>query len=272
MLSFFKASPLIESSSAEWIFDTYAWALNHFDCTEFYQRSRLVQPSNEFFSGRVDSVRAKAENIFQHTLNYTGLQHWPFQLQEPQQFQNCTPPLLELEKIERYSVNITTATAADAINTKPLAKITADTLTLTYNPQQTLKPGDLAASLAHAIAQHLVMQSRQLPPGGADYLIEATELIGIFMGFGVLFANSAYTFRGSCASCFNASANRQATLSEDEVIFSLALYCRLKNISNAKATVFLKSHLKSTFKKASKQIDNNPDQLQRLLKICTTEV
>jgi len=253
MFNLFKNSAILEASSAEWIFDTYAWALTYFDAEEFFQRSRLIQPSNEFFPGRVDSVEAKAHNIFQHTLNYTGLQHWPFVLHEPQRFQNCTPPLLELKKIQRQSSSAQIAITTDA------------TLDLTYNPQQTLKPGDLASSLAHAIAQHLVMQSRQLPPGGADYLIEATELIGIFMGFGVLFANSAYSFRGSCASCFNASANRQATLSEDEVIFALALYCRLKGIPKSAATGFLKSHLKAAFKKSNKQIDKHPDQVSRLM-------
>ena len=256
MLNIFKASPLLEPESAEWIYDTFAWALSQFDSDEFFQRSRLIQPSNEFFPGRVDSVHAKAETIFQHSLNYSGLKHWPFQLVEPQNFLQQLPPSVD---------NIDLARNSKLDNTLPAVQASSP-LQVSYNPQQTLKPEDLSSSFAHALAQYLAMQATQAAPGGGEYFAEATEVLGIFMGFGVMFANSAYTFRGSCGRCYNGAANRQATLSEDEVIFALALYCRLKNISTKDATQFLKSHLKSSFKKASKQIDQQPEQLQRLFK------
>lgn len=255
MLSLFKSAPLLEKDSAEWMFDTFDWALAHFDCEEFFKRSQLIQPNNKFFPGRVDSVHAKADNIFQHCLNYAGLKHWPLTLQAPEYFHNIAPQPLQLEQVQRQSGG--SQLPAIASN---------EQLHLSYNPQQTLKPEDLASSFAHGFAQHLVMQSQQLPPAGADYFAEATEVVGIFMGFGVMFANSAYTFRGGCGSCYNGAANRQATLSENEVVFALALFCRLKNIPSKEATQYLKSHLKSTYKKAAKQIDAHPEQLTRLLK------
>lgn len=256
MFNLFKTEPLLEAESALWIYDTFEWALTHFDADEFFKRSRLIQPTNEFFPGRVDSVHAKAENIFQHTLKHCGLKHWPFALQEPQYFQNLPPQRLALDSVNRHS------------NDDNLPAITGHApLLLSYNPQQTLKPEDLASSFAHGLAQHLVMQTQQLPPGGAEYFAEATEIVGVFMGFGVMFANSAYTFRGGCGSCYNASANRQATLSENEVVFALALYCRLKGISSNDASRHLKKYLKSPFKKAIKQIDAEPEVLVRLLKL-----
>lgn len=254
MLNLFKSSPLLEAQSAQWIFDCYAWAFNHFDSDEFFNRSRLIQPSNEFFPGRVDSVHAKAENIFQHSLNYSGLGHWPFKLQSPQEFQQPQlPPQVDSDL------------ARNSEQALPVVSASAE-LCISYNPQQTLKPEDLSSSFAHSFAQLLAIQSQQLPPGGGEYFAEATELLAIFMGFGVMFANSAYTFRGGCGSCYNAQANRQATLAEDEVIFALALYCRLKSIPSSEATRHLKKHLKSAFKKAVKQIDSEPQQLQRLFK------
>ena len=255
MLTIFKTKPLLDQSSADWMFDTFAWALELFDRDEFFNRSRLIQPSNEFFPGRVSSVHDKAETIFKATLGYAGLSHWPFVLQPPEQFHNQPTPLLNVEGFERDS----TQTQLPALsNTVPLC--------LSYNPPQALKSEDLASSFAHNIAQHVVYQSQSLPPGGADYFLEATEVVAIFMGFGVLFANSAYTFRGGCGSCYNAQANRSASLSEDDVVFALALYCRLKNIPNAEATRLLKKHLKGSFKKALKQIDAQPpEKLNRLL-------
>ncbi len=263
MLQLFRSRPLIEAASADWIFAAYEWALQHFDSEDFFQRSRLVQPTNSFFPGRVDSVHAKADNIFQHTLAHAGLSHWPFQLQAPEAFHNAPAPQLPLNGITRHSdtASLPALIPADA---------TAPVLYITYNPQQTLKPEDLASSYAHLIAQHLVGQSRQLPPGGADYLAEGTELLAVFMGFGVMLANSAYTFRGSCGSCYNSQANRQATLSEDEVIFALALYCRLKGIATTEACRHLKSHLKKSFKRALKQINQQPERLAPLLNYRTT--
>jgi len=254
MFSLFRYRPLIDPASADWIYQAFDWALIHFDAEEFFSRTRLVQPNNEFFPGQVDSVHAKASNIFSHTLKYAGLPHWPFRLLPPEQYQPQPLPDLSLSTIERRS---------DDASLPSLTLLTP--LDLSYNPQQTLKPADLAASYAQWLAQFMMLQSGQQPPGGNEYLAEATEVLGVFMGFGVLFANSAYTFRGGCGSCYNAMANRQAALSEPEVVFALALFCRVKGISDSEATGHLKKHLRGVYRKALKQIDREPESLKALL-------
>jgi len=255
MISLFKQRPLIEQASANWIFETFEWALKYFDSHEFFKRSRLIQPTNDFFAGNVDSVHNKAENIYRHTLNYAGLVHWPFQLQKPELYQSTPSPQLACFGLERDSVN------------RNLPVITSEApLYVSYNPQQTLKPEDLSSTFTHVMAQHLVVQSQKFPPGGSDYFAEGTEVLAIFMGFGVMFANSAYTFRGGCGSCYNGQSNRQATLTEDEVIFSLALFCRLKQIPTPEATRHLKKYLKSSFKRALKQINSQTQSLEKLVK------
>lgn len=255
MLNFLRTKPLIDDASCDWMFDTFAWALLHFDPQEFFQRTQLIQPTNEYFPGNVDSRHEMAEIIFNNVVKYTGLAHWPLQLQAPQCFSAQPPALLDLSAIERNSSTVNMLPAVIAV--QPLA--------MTYNPQQASKPGDLASSYAHHLAQHLVAQSQQLPPGGAEYFNASTEVVAIFMGFGVMMANSAYTFRGGCGSCYNSQANRQATLSEDNVVFALALFCRLKAIPTAEATKHLKGYLRSNFKQALKQIDREPVRLQQLL-------
>lgn len=255
MLNFFRSKPLIDDASCEWMFDTFEWALTHFDHQEFFQRSQLIQPTNDYFPGNVDSRHGMAETIFNHVVKYAGLNHWPLQLQAPQFFTGQAPALLDLTAVQRDSSNVSSLPALIAI--QPLA--------MTYNPQQASKPGDLASSYAHHLAQHVVAQSQQLPPGGAENFNASTEIVAIFMGFGVMMANSAYTFRGGCGSCYNAQANRQATLSEDNVIFALALFCRLKEIPTSDATRNLKGYLRRNFKLALKQIDREPARLQQLL-------
>ncbi|CAH0991211.1 hypothetical protein SIN8267_01313 [Sinobacterium norvegicum] len=249
MLAIFNTKPLLPEQSADWIYQCFAWALANFDRQEFNERTRLIEPTNAFFPGRVDSVHAKAVNIFSHCQRYAGLSHWPFVLLPPEQFSQQSPALLGLTTIERDS---------SGSEGSPVSLLSTDTvLALSYQPQQTLKPEDLSSSFAHLLAQHMVAQSQQLPPGGRDYFIEATEVVAIFLGFGVMMVNSAYSFKGGCGSCYNASANRQASLSENEVVFALAVFCQLKSIPYGQATRYLKAHLRASYKRAVKQIKSD---------------
>lgn len=141
---------------------------------------------------------------------------------------------------------------------------TEQPLQVFYSPQQTLKPEDMAASYAHVLAQHLLVQGRVLPPGGQNLFAEASELLASFMGFGVLLANSSYTIRGGCGSCYNAMANRQPALTEYDNVFVLALFCTLKGIDRKTATRHLKKHLHKPYKMALQQIQANPEALSKL--------
>ena len=77
----------------------------------------------------------------------------------------------------------------------------------------------------------------------------------MFMGFGVMLANSAYTFRGSCARCYNPRANRQASLSEAESVYALALFAHRKQIPRGDVFKHLKPYLKTSYKVAVRQIE-----------------
>lgn len=273
--AFLKPKPLVDQNSADFIFTTVAWVLQNFDHDEFFKRTRLVAPSNEFYPGRVSSVDEKAENIFQHTLRHAGLRHWPFELKsmiERETNSECqVPPAPQeaLEVIHRNSYpNISDSDeGADTYGKQVPIIITPQPLFVFYNPQQTLKPEDLSASYAHVIAQHLIIQSKQPPPGGNQFFAEASEVLANMMGFGVLLSNSAYTFRGGCGSCYNAMANRQPALTELDNVFTLALFCRLKGIPNKEATMHLKKYLRSSYKQAVKQIDQRLEQVNDLKRI-----
>jgi len=258
MFSLFNNKPLIDPHTADWVFATFGWALQHFDALEFFQRTQLIQPSNAFFPGRVSSVAEKAANIFTHSQHYAGLSHWPLQLVSTQQLERqpdcqlAPMPQSELQHMQRNS----------AEGQLPVSN--AQPLQVFYNPQQTLKPEDMAASYAHVMAQHMVIQRGVLPPGGQALFAEASELLAGFMGFGVLLANSSYTIRGGCGSCYNAMANRQPALTEYDNVFVLALFCTLKGIDRKTATRYLKKHLQGPYKRAVKQIEAEPDKLAAL--------
>ena len=273
--SFLRAKPLIDENTADFIFSTVAWVLQNFDHEEFFNRTRLVAPSSDFFPGLVNSVDEKAQNIFQHTVRYAGLRHWPFELKSMIEHDNNDEgqmqpvPQDELALIHRNSFpHISIADeGADAYGIQVPVIITQQPLFVFYNLQQTLKPEDLSASYAHVIAQHLIIQSKEQPPGGNQFFAEASEILASMMGFGVLLSNSAYTFRGGCGSCYNAMANRQPALTELDSVFTLALFCRLKGIRYQEATRHLKKHLCVSYKQAIKQIDQRLDQVNDLKRI-----
>ena len=268
----FKPKPLVDENNADFIFSTVAWVLQNFDHDEFFKRTRLVAPSNEYFPGLVSSVDEKAHNIFKHTLRHAGLRHWPFELKsmvDDQVNSEChvqPTPQDELALIHRNSFPSATTDdeGADAYGMQIPVIITQQSLFVFYNPQQTLKPEDLSASYAHVIAQHLIIQSGQQPPGGNQFFAEASEVLASMMGFGVLLSNSTYTFRGGCGSCYNAMANRQPALTELDSVFVLALFCRLKGIAYKEATSHLKKYLRSSYKQAVQQIDQRLEQVKSL--------
>ncbi|PKG38832.1 hypothetical protein [Psychromonas sp. Urea-02u-13] len=256
MFNFLKTKPLLADEDALWILSTFHWALTEFDSAEFFQRTQLIEPSDKFFPGAVDSHQAMASTVFNATLKYTGLSHWPMQLIHPANFNSTPPPFLNLDFSEGIKRNSSAQPIMPLHSEFPLA--------ITYNINQTLKPEDLSASFAHYMTQHLVAQSQLVPMGGKKYFAEATEIVAVFMGFGILMSNSAYTFRGSCGRCYNADANRHASLSEDKMIFALAIFCHLKGIESNRVNKHLKKYLRSYFKQALKQIETYPIQLALL--------
>lgn len=285
----FRYQPLLDQQSADWIFSAFDWALTHFDADDFFTRSQLVEPTLAFFPNRVNSVDNKAQTVFKQTQQHAGLEHWPFELQAPQFFEGKPAPAFNIGYFNRQSQD----NQLEQISIQPLqdqdilshdlaqpeqAVVKSENIVLSYHPAQTTKSEDLCASFAHLMAQHLTAQlqhfdslssskknNQRLIPGGKEYFGEATEVLAIFMGFGIMFANSAYSFRGGCGSCYNPAANRKAALNEDEVIFAMALYGHLKGIKTKTATYHLKSHLKGQYKKAIKQIKREPEWVERLL-------
>lgn len=253
LLKLFKPSPLLDSNSLNWILDTFSWALEHFDLQVFKEESKLILPTNDFYPGSVNNIHQMAQSVFDKTLKYAGLENWPIVLIAPQDFDQQTLPQLSFSNKVRGQDTKVRIESGDVIN-------------VSYNPNQINQPQDLVASFAQAFATILIIQSGKQPPGGAEFFSQAVDLVACFMGFGVMFANTAYQFKGGCGSCFNPYANRSAALSESEVLYCLAIFSTLKSIKINEVTPHLKKHLRADFKKAYKELTASlPDSNQPLL-------
>jgi len=275
MLStFFKTKPVIDETSQEWIFDTFAWCMEQLDGEFFKDNSELILPNNSFYSGSSTSVEEMANNIFSNTTKYTGMTSWPLRLVSSENFvQKEMPQLFFQSRLRgesaRISANVSTnmnpSISYNVEGEKVAASVPAKTtIDIAFHSSQLNQPQDLIAYLVQIQAGILVNQHGMLPPGGKELLPQTIDLVACFMGFGVVFANTAYQFKGGCGSCNNRNLNRQPALPELETVYALALFCVLKGVEIKTVKKELKSHLYKPFRQAHKEISlyllqsNNP--------------
>ncbi len=235
---------LISDAAADWIDECAVFVLQQGGPQAFWQHTRLIVPDVQDFPRKVSGPEPMAHYILGRVTELAGIAHWPWLLVDARLAPAEPPQRLGLIPSERFRED------------QPAIVATAATtaLQVPYIRDQLLKPQDLVASIAHTCAQHMLWQSQQTPPGGLEHFEQAAEVLATFLGFGIMLTNSAYTYRGSCASCYNPRANRQASLSESESIYALALFCHIRQEPVGTVFKYLKPHLKGSFKVALKQI------------------
>jgi hypothetical protein len=263
----FKTKPVIDKGSEAWILDSFIWCLEQLDDSFFTEQSQLILPTNEFYPGKSSSIEEMANTIFTNTSKYTGMSKWPLKLVMAKNFIQQPIPQLYLDSpIRGENANI--KMAAHHNNNHIQYSLAGETLTPTLNTsidiafssEQLNQPQDMIAYLVQVqakilLSQHSVNNTNLPPPGGEKLLAQTIDLVACFMGFGVVFANTAYQFKGGCGSCNNQSLNRQAALPELETTYVLALFCVLKGVTFSSVKKTLKKHLHKPFRQAHKEIN-----------------
>lgn len=249
--------PLLDESTESWIIDTFLWAYNEFDGQHLLPSMQFILPTAEFFPEQVNSVEGMAKYVFGQVCQYAQMQAWPLRLVAPNQISQQTFPTIVFKDIKRGK-------EAQLVSASNYVDVS-------FNPNQVNQPQDLVASYAQSLAYINVLQSRSLPPGGKEFINQAVDLLASFMGFGVMMANTAYQFKGGCGSCYNPYANRNASLSEPELIYVLALLLKASKQSPNAVSAHLKPHLKSMLKRANKQLNQTIKSSAQPMLIALTE-
>jgi len=270
MLNPFKRNKeLLDEAIIEWIFNCYAWAFDQFDKDVFFNETILVVPDNKHFPGKETSANGLASLIFDQVKNYASMAHWPTRLynltESNAQMPSSLPVVINGTLRGKNALAHPGQTVmVQGLNTQsamPFSNMSSSSMPqpvssigFTFHPQQLKKPEGIIAHFAHGLSHHLASVSKIPPPGGAGYLPMAGELTGIFMGFGIMFANSAVVPRaGGCGGCGGGqSPVRQVFMNEEETTYALAVFCHLKGIEASSVTKYLKKHLRGFFKSALK--------------------
>lgn len=245
--------PVLDEVTVQWMQDTFAWALRNFDAQVFFGETILVTPSNEHFPGRENTPQGMANLIFGRVKDYAGLAHWPCVVVDAATTGAISPPRIANSQRGIKAL----AVAAEG---QPLV--------IPYHPDQLRDPEVLISSYAHALAFYLGSQAQEPPPGGEENWPHITELLAVFLGFGVMMANSANTTKiRSCGSCCGPAVERTNFLSQYDMTYALAIFCALKNIPTGAVLPHLKSTLRPFYKQAIKEVTNNKTTLVRLREI-----
>lgn len=248
LLNILKKEPLLEKEIINWMFDTFEWALRNFDA-EIFQQTELVNPSNQHFPGRSNSAQEMAELIFNRVKTYAGMAHWPFVLVNEENIQQIP---------QQSHVQVEGPMRSFDEQLLPTTVDEGNQLFVSFHPYQINDPEVLISSYAHAMAHYLGLTAKEEPPGGKENWAQVTELLAVFLGFGITMANSAHTNKvRSCGSCAGPIVERMNFLSQHEVTYALAIFCHLKKLPAKKVTPYLKKSLISYFKKAMKEIEKN---------------
>jgi hypothetical protein len=245
LLDFFKAKPVLDEDSIEWIFDTFSWAERSLDATTFYQKSELILPSNEFFPGHSSQAAEMAQLIFDKVKQYSYLEHWPCRLIEQNSCQLETPELPYIEGNIRGEGVIDQSTGSEHF------------FPILYNSAQVKNPQAMIGYFAQTLASFLIVLAPNKPENYKENIGPLSEVVGVFMGFGLILANSAFNYKNvTCGSCRTPSNDRTSYLSQYDISYALAIFCVVKGIDKKRVLSNLKPNLRSFFKKAYKEVKN----------------
>ena len=266
MLKFFKPKLrrrpvyLIEPELRAWIYDSFRWALENFDAKFFWRDTQLVKPNDSFFPDRIENEIDLVEKIFSRVKQYAGMSEWKTRLvaQRPGADAKVAPT------VAMANMPQTPAGTFSMSRLSGNAKIT-------YDPRHVKEPEKLIATFAHELSHYLATDTRRTPPGGKRNWEFATDLLSVYLGFGIFACNSAYTFRQYMN--FDSQGwetERIGYLSQEGLVYSLAVFCGLKEIDRKDVVPFLATGgLKSYFKKCAQDVACEADILSDLKNIKT---
>ena len=263
MFKLFDKKPILDETAIQWMFDCYEWAFRNLDPAVFFKQTSLVYPNNEYFPGQGNSPEEKSQLILEQVKQHAGMNHWPVRLVNEETYLDSSFASSAPRLIAEGSVRGTSAL-------RPKLEVSEDALFVLYQPNLLKNPQVLIANYAQMLGSYLGYTVNEPPPGGVENWPMLTEMIAIFMGFGLMYANTAGNVRvNSCGSCQGPIAERVNYLSQYDAAYALAIFVKLKNINLKEVKPYLKKTLHPFFKKALSEIEMRENEMASLRKFET---
>jgi hypothetical protein len=244
-----KSSGFLKPEEEEWQTAVWGWFLNKRGGVADLRQSPLVTPNAEFFPATAASGHERALAIFASVKQHARLADWPCELIEqpprPGHYAADGAPQIFEER--------------DPAGTLSLE---GDTATISYDPELVGNPMKLIATFSHQLGAYVLSTLADPPPGGQDMQGRASDLIAVYLGFGVFGANAALNLPSS-VDAFSQSwrTARHGYLTEPMWCYALAIFFALRGEDIERAKPFLKDHLFSDLRKAAAYLRKHPERM-----------
>ncbi len=216
----FRRNPLLDADTARWHLDNFAWLIRSHGGRSRFAEARLVLPAPEYFAAGGLEGHALALRLFDQVKAYCGLEQANVRL-----VQTNSPP------------------------SQPGRMITPQ---IAYAARLLENPQSFIATMAHELAHHvLAAGTAEAPPIERDEDEHLTDLTAVYLGFGVFLANSAFNMK---AHADGWSYSRQGYLPEQDLVFGLALFLKIRQLDPAPAVKYLKAELGSMLRLALRDL------------------
>ena len=225
----FPPKPLLGADMARWHLDNFAWLIRSHGQRSRFAEARLVLPSPDFFATEGQQGHALALALFGNIKAYCGMGDADIALVQ------ADGPPARIDSPQVASPRVIYAAA------------------LLANPQSFI------AAMAHELARHLLAErSAEPPPLGTQGEEHLTDLAAVYLGFGVFLANSAFTMRTHADGW---SYSRQGYLPEQDLVFALAIFMKVKRLAPGPALHFLKADLGAMLRRALRELQSYKSEI-----------
>ena len=251
-MSWFSPKLVVDDDELEWQLATVKWLLQEECIGDPTQAFSLALPDDAHFPPSRSRGHERATELFRDVRRHCGMEEWACNF-EPGEDDSGTRPM-GLGFVQSRSGVLGTFSVERNANLP----------TIRYQPNSLRNPELLVATLAHELAHYRMHTYASMPPGGEELEELATDLLAVFLGFGIFLANSAKTFEGFTSFDVQGwSTQRTGYLSERALVTALAITERLAGRDPMEtAAPFLKSHLRTDLKKADAHLRKSyPDML-----------
>jgi hypothetical protein len=260
-MGLFGRRHFLDSEDEAWHLAAWTWMLRHFGGSARLRKSPVVLPNSEFFPPTEATGHARAEHIFACVSKHARMGSWP-----------CTL----VAQPERAPLRVGEVLALKPVTgSPPLGTFGVEAggaVTITYDPSKIVEPGILVATFAHELAHYRLATIRDALPGGHEMHEYATDLMTVFLGFGLFGANGAFQFRQH-GDAFSQGwqMSRAGYLRERDWVFGLAVFLALRNEPEQTLKAGLKPHLYSDLKAAARYLARNPALLDEQKEVTAGE-
>jgi hypothetical protein len=243
----FSRKSFLDAEDETWQLETWACFLRHFGGIADLRLSPLVTPTSDFFPPTDATGDSRAQHVFDCVRHHSGMTDWPCKL--------IAQPVRPEARVSEF-VFLTPVDKGLPLGT---FGVSDNEVAITYDPGSLNDSVTLIATFAHELAHYRLAPLLEDLPGGEDMHEFATDLMTIYMGFGLFGANRAFNFTQHQSFMGQGWGwSRQGYLPERAWAFGLATFLHFRGESANDVRPYLKPHLYSDLRKAKRYLERRP--------------